>query len=457
MNLSPTSSDRQEQPLNFSQKPTALDSESNASSPSLLDNEDLDSPATPPAGPTSSLSLPGSNLFGVPTPAMTSSIFLPPPALLSGFMAAMVQGRHNPLLPQDLNVSSSSSFMDPTAVSVSSLSSQSTQGCLKEADSPIMGSPTLCCAVCGDVSSGKHYGILACNGCSGFFKRSVRRKLIYRCQAGTGQCVVDKAHRNQCQACRLRKCIKKGMNKDAVQNERQPRNTATIRPPVHFDFTNLKLLRECAGAVTAAVGDLRSSPDKVTTPPSETPSERPTPTGYGISDTLHETSHKIFHMAVKWAKTLPSFTNLNRNDQRILLESNWPELFLLTAIQWSLSMDNCPLALALPPEKSRNLESAFRKAKLLEPDQGEFACLKALALFSSDSNNLAESTQIDILQDQAQLMLFQISNRLQSPTRFGRLLLLLPPIRSVGFEALSRTFLLSHQTVQKLILESIAL
>ena len=70
------------------------------------------------------------------------------------------------------------------------------------------------CTVCGDVSSGKHYGILACNGCSGFFKRSVRRRLIYRCQAGTGTCIIDKAHRNQCQACRLKKCLHMGMNKD---------------------------------------------------------------------------------------------------------------------------------------------------------------------------------------------------------------------------------------------------
>ncbi|CAF4491299.1 unnamed protein product, partial [Didymodactylos carnosus] len=89
---------------------------------------------------------------------------------------------------------------------------------------------SLTCAVCGDISSGKHYGILACNGCSGFFKRSVRRKLIYRCQAGTGMCVVDKAHRNQCQACRLKKCMQMGMIKEAVQNERQPRNSAQVRP-----------------------------------------------------------------------------------------------------------------------------------------------------------------------------------------------------------------------------------
>jgi len=39
-----------------------------------------------------------------------------------------------------------------------------------------------------------------------------------RCQAGTGMCTVDKSHRNQCQACRLKKCLQMGMNKDGQYN-----------------------------------------------------------------------------------------------------------------------------------------------------------------------------------------------------------------------------------------------
>ena len=73
--------------------------------------------------------------------------------------------------------------------------------------------PTAECVVCGDKSSGKHYGQYSCEGCKSFFKRSVRRNLTYTCRA-TRNCSVDQHHRNQCQYCRFRKCLKAGMKRE---------------------------------------------------------------------------------------------------------------------------------------------------------------------------------------------------------------------------------------------------
>jgi len=77
------------------------------------------------------------------------------------------------------------------------------------------------CIVCGDKASGRHYGAISCEGCKGFFKRSVRKQLNYVCRAQQ-DCSVTKHHRNRCQYCRLQKCLAMGMRADHCQPERKP-------------------------------------------------------------------------------------------------------------------------------------------------------------------------------------------------------------------------------------------
>uniref|UniRef100_A0AAQ5WYZ7 Nuclear receptor subfamily 2, group C, member 2 n=1 Tax=Amphiprion ocellaris TaxID=80972 RepID=A0AAQ5WYZ7_AMPOC len=89
------------------------------------------------------------------------------------------------------------------------------------ADSLIRPQPVEYCVVCGDKASGRHYGAVSCEGCKGFFKRSVRKNLTYSCRSKQ-DCVINKHHRNRCQFCRLRKCLKMGMKTESVQSERKP-------------------------------------------------------------------------------------------------------------------------------------------------------------------------------------------------------------------------------------------
>ena len=53
----------------------------------------------------------------------------------------------------------------------------------------------------------------SCEGCKGFFKRTVRKDLSYACR-DERNCVIDKRQRNRCQYCRYMKCLAQGMKKD---------------------------------------------------------------------------------------------------------------------------------------------------------------------------------------------------------------------------------------------------
>lgn len=87
---------------------------------------------------------------------------------------------------------------------------------------PASGGTQILCKVCGDKASGYHYGVTSCEGCKGFFRRSIQKQIEYRCLR-EGKCHVIRLNRNRCQYCRFMKCLSVGMSKDCKYYHRNRR------------------------------------------------------------------------------------------------------------------------------------------------------------------------------------------------------------------------------------------
>jgi len=122
----------------------------------------------------------------------------------------------------------------------------------------------LICMICEDKATGLHYGIITCEGCKGFFKRTVQNKRIYNCVAD-GNCEINKAQRNRCQYCRFQKCLHKGMVLAAVREDRMPggRNSGAVYNMYKVKYKkhkrNQSMMGDGRGDISFAVGSSSTS------------------------------------------------------------------------------------------------------------------------------------------------------------------------------------------------------
>ncbi|OAF71762.1 Nuclear receptor subfamily 2 group B member 4 [Intoshia linei] len=326
----------------------------------------------------------------------------------------------------------------------------------------------IACVVCSDKSSGKHYGQFTCEGCKSFFKRSVRRNLTYTCR-GTRSCPIDQHHRNQCQHCRFKKCLKMGMRREAVQRGRVPStfNHAAVANYV-VTAAGLSQFMGRNNAIDARTPFASPQHSYLSTYISMLLRAEPYPLArYGQSlqgsngnamgiDNICELAARILFSAVEWAKRMPFFPDLNVSDQIALLRLNWGDLFVLNAAQSSMPIHVAPLLAAagmrnLPlaantvvsfMDHIRIFQEQIEKLKALNVDSAEYTCLKSIVLFMTDACTLSDPSHVDCLQEQAQCALEEYT-RLHypnQPSRFGRLLLRLPSIRIINSSIIEQLF-----------------
>ncbi|XP_068180266.1 retinoic acid receptor RXR-beta-B isoform X2 [Antennarius striatus] len=324
------------------------------------------------------------------------------------------------------------------------------------AHSPGLLSQKRLCVICGDRSSGKHYGVYSCEGCKGFFKRTVRKDLSYTCRDNK-ECLVDKRQRNRCQYCRYQKCLAMGMKREAVQEERQ-RN------------------REREGELEFSGGVNEEMPvEKILE--AETAVEQKTELhsdGGSAGNSPHDavtnicqTADKQLFALVEWAKRIPHFSELPLDDQVILLRAGWNELLIASFSHRSITLkDGVLLASELQRDSShsagvgaifdresvqsaevgaifdRVLTELVNKMRDMQMDKTELGCLRAIVLFNPDAKGLSNTSEVELLREKvyASLETYCKQRYPEQQGRFAKLLLRLPALRSIGLKCLEHLF-----------------
>uniref|UniRef100_A0A8C9AJH0 Nuclear receptor subfamily 1 group H member 3 n=1 Tax=Prolemur simus TaxID=1328070 RepID=A0A8C9AJH0_PROSS len=225
------------------------------------------------------------------------------------------------------------------------------------------------CSVCGDKASGFHYNVLSCEGCKGFFRRSVIKGARYICHSG-GHCPMDTYMRRKCQECRLRKCRQAGMREECVLSEEQIR------------LKKLKRQEEEQAQAT-------SLPPRASSPPQVLP--QLSPEQLGMIEKL---------VAAQQQCNRRSFSDLLRVTVMLLETSRRynPGNESITFLKdFSYNREDFAKA-GLQVEFINPIFEFSRAMNELQLNDAEFALLIAISIFSADRPNVQDQLQVERLQ-----------------------------------------------------------
>ncbi|KFR16017.1 Nuclear receptor subfamily 4 group A member 3 [Opisthocomus hoazin] len=166
-----------------------------------------------------------------------------------------------------------------------------------------------------------------------FLQRTVQKNAKYVCLANKN-CPVDKRRRNRCQYCRFQKCLSVGMVKEVVRTDslkgRRGRLPSKPKSPLQQEPSQPSPPSPPISMMNALVRALTDST------PRELDYSRYCSTDQAAAGTDAEHVQQFYNLLTAsvditrgWAEKIPGFTDLPKEDQTLLIESAFLELFVL--------------------------------------------------------------------------------------------------------------------------------